>query len=363
MNHIVTMVGTKSNTEETMKKTGILLSSLMFLATLLAIPLPAFAASNAIGVNPHRNYIIKPGGKVNDTVTISNLSKKDALTVNISVIDFKAQDETGTPSLMINSNQSTTWSLKPYLTIPSQETIPAGGSVDVPLTITMPKDIGAGSYYSAIRYSAINSQTGKNLNVASSAVTLVFAQVPGSTHSNLSLLQFGTFTPNSNLTSGEFGSFYSASKPQYVSFRLRNNGNVAEQPEGSILVRDIFGHQVKLIQNVNPNGDLILIGQTRRYDVCLNEKDTTTTTSNATIATCDPPSLMPGYYKASMDVVYGNGTRGSASHEIKDTAGFWYLPVWFIIALVVVILLVVGVIWSIVQAVKRRGGNKFSTRR
>lgn len=356
------MVETKSNTEGLMKKTGILLSSLVLLATLLIFPVTASAASNAIGVNPRRSYSIKPGGTVNDTLTVSNLSKTDALTVSISVIDFKSQNETGTPSLMLNSAQSTPWSLKPYLTIPSQETVPAGSSVNVPLAITMPKNIGAGSYYSAIRYSAVNSQTGKNLNVSSSTVSLIFVRVPGNAHSNLSLLNFGAFTPNSDQTSGEFGSFYSATKPKYVSFRLRNNGNVAEQPEGSLLLKDMFGHQVKLIDRVNPNGDLILIGQTRRYDVCLNEKDTTSSTSNATIATCDNPSLMPGYYKASMDVLYGNGTNGSATHEIKDTAGFWYLPVWFIVAIVVAILLIVGIIWSVVQAVKRRGNNKYSSR-
>lgn len=345
-----------------MKKTGILLSSLLLVATIFATPLTASAASNAIGVNPHRDYTIKPGGKVNDTLTVSNLSKTDALTVSINVVDFKAQDETGTPSLLLGANQSTTWSLKPYLTIPAQENIPASGSVNVPLTISMPKNIGAGSYYSAIRYSAVNAATGKNLNVSSSAVSLIFVQVPGSTNSNLSLLNFGAFTPSANQTTGEFGSFYSATQPKYVSFRLRNNGNIAEQPEGTLLVKNMFGHQVKLIQHVNANGDLVLIGQTRRYDVCLNEKDSTTSTSNATVTTCDSPGLAPGYYKASIDILYGNATNGSASHEIKETAGFWYIPAWLIVCVIVVVLLIIGVVWLALKAFRNPRNGNYSRR-
>lgn len=349
-----------------MKKLGVLLTALLITVVSVAAPNAAFAASNAIGVNPRRDYVIQPGDKINDTLSVTNLNKQDDLTIKIQVIDFGAQNETGAPALMLNAKQPTKWSLKPYLTISGQYTIGAGKSVDVPFSIAIPKNLGAGSYYSAIRYSAVNPQTGENLNLTSSAATLIFVRVPGQAKSSLTLEQFGAFTPDKNQVDGVFGSFYSATKPKYLSYRLRNNGNVAEQPKGSILIQNMFGKQVKLIQNANPNNNLVLLGQTRRIDVCINEdrKQVKDPTTNSTVdkVTCNNPNLLPGRYTVKLDLLYGDSNDGNSTQEIRTTATFWYLPVWFIIAVVAAIAIIAGIIYWIIRKIKNRGSNKYRGR-
>jgi hypothetical protein len=171
--------------------------------------------------------------------------------------------------------------------------------------VAVPKNIGAGSYYSAIRYLAINPETGKNVSLSSSAVTLMFVRVSGEAKSNLTLEKFGAFTPNAEKTDGTYAKFYGSAKPKYVSYLLRNNGNLAEQPAGSLLIKDMFGTQYKLINDANPTKNLVLIGQTRRFDVCLNESFSKSKT-RALVAwsikrECKDPDLKPGRYTATVD--------------------------------------------------------------
>lgn len=347
-----------------MRRFASLLVGLIVAGAVLIAPGTTYAASNALGVNPRRDYTIKPGEKVSDTLNVSNLDKSQDLTVGINVIDFGPMDETGSPSLKLKESQPTSWSLKPFLTIPSSYTIKAGQSVDIPFTVSIPAKQGAGSYYSAIRYSAVADATGKNINLGGSTMTLMFVTVPGKANENLLLKQFGAFTPNSDGTGGVFGSFYGSTTPKYLSFRLQNTGNVAENPEGSLILNNMFGKKVEVVSNVNPNQNLVLLGQTRRYDVCLNEEaapNAPHSNQPASAPKCNTMRLWPGHYTAKLALIYGN--PGGSQQNLNGTTSFWYLPGWFVIGVLVLILFIAGIIWLIVNAIKNRGGGKYRTRR
>lgn len=334
-------------------------------AVLLCLaPLGVSAASNSLAVNPRRDYTIKPGDKVSDTLYVQNLSKTDALDININVVDFGPKDETGSPSLFLDPKTSTRWSLKPYLTIAKSVQIPAGKSTNVPFTIAIPKNVGAGSYYSAIKYSSAGDSSGSNVTLTSSSATLVFVRVPGEANDALLLKNFGTFTPDASGTSGTFGSFYGGEAPKYLAYRLTNNGNVAEQPTGSIAVKNIFGHQVKLFQNANPDNNIVLIGQTRRFDLCMNEQKQShrdpSTGRNIDESTCNGSGLAPGRYTAQLGLIYGD--NGSSQHELRDVASFWYLPVWFVLVVIAAVLVLAVILWLLIRLV--RGNHRhFSSRR
>lgn len=331
-------------------------------ALFLVVVLPVSAASNSLGVNPRRDYTIKSGETVTDKIFVRNLSQTEDLTLSIDLIDFQAQGKTGAPALLLKQNQPTRWSLKPYMTIQKSATIGAAKSMDIPFTITIPKNVGAGSYYSAIRYSAANQNGKSNLSLSGSSTSLIFVRVPGQAKDSLQMTNFGAFTPNSDGTSGTYASFYGATAPKYLAYELKNAGNVAEQPSGSILVKDIFGKQVKLYQNANPNDNLVLIDQTRRFDFCLNPQKVTKTVNGvkADVEQCNDFGFKPGRYTVALDLFYG--TNGSSSKEINATASFWYLPAWFIVAVIVLLLLIAGVIWLIVNAVRNSRGRKFRGR-
>jgi hypothetical protein len=345
-----------------MKRIGTFIASFLLLGITLVTPFSASAASNAVGVNPRRDYNIAPGGKVEDTLFVSNLNKDESLTVKIETIDFSAQNETGSPALMVNRSEPTTWSLKPYLRLPATSTIPAGKSIEIPFTVDIPKTVGAGSYYSAVRYLAVNSETGESVSLSSSAVTLMFVRVTGEARSSLTLEQFGAFTPDKNMTNGIFGSFYSATAPEFLSYRLKNNGNVAEQPSGSIILKDTFGKVVKTYENANAKNNIVLIGQTRRIDLCMNEQKSQKNVDGREVETsdCVDPKLKPGRYTAVLGLVYGD--NGNASQELQATATFWYLPAWFLIAVGIGLLLIAGLVYKVVRSFKGRGRKTFSRR-
>ena len=358
------MVSSSSNKEGTMKRIGILIASFLLLGTVI-MQGTAAAASRAIGVNPRRDYTLSPGETKSDTIFVTNLNQTEELTAKIEIIDFGSQNQTGSPALLLKATEPTKWSLKPYLSMPDGYKIPAGKSAEIPFTISIPEGLGAGSYYSAIRFMADSANEGSNVSLTSSAATLMFIRVTGETRSSLTLEKLGAFTPNKDMTDGVYGTFFSATAPKYLSYLLKNNGNVAEQPTGSLLIRNIFGKQVQVIENANPGKNLVLIDQIRRIDVCLNEerKDVKNPETGNMVeeVICNPAKLMPGIYKAQLGLVYGDS--GNASQEIKATATFWYLPVWFIIAAALGIALLAFAIWKLVHNIKNYKKPTYGTRR
>jgi hypothetical protein len=325
------------------------------IATLGSVA-PVFAASNGLGVTPRKDYTIKPGHTVKDKLYISDLSTSEPLKVSINVVDFAASGEGGTPKLLLKKDQQPTpWSLKPYIHIPKTFTVKPSQSKYIPVKIHIPKDLGAGSYYSAIRYSAQNAQQQQKLNISASSTTLVFVNVPGKTKEHLQLKQFGAYVPKQNGQSGHFAKFsFGLKAPTELAYRVRNDGNVAERPTGSVVVSDTFGHQTSLIKNVNPNGHLALRGQTRRFETCLipiNQSDQSSDNKKPQ-KNCPKPHLWPGRYTAKMSVFYG--LPGNASQQIAAKATFWYIPWWFLIAILVVIAIIVFVVMSIYRKITRR---------
>lgn len=329
----------------------------VMLVALLVLGFAPFvqAESNGLGITPRKDYVVKPGEKRDDTLFVSNLSTTQSLRVSMEVLDFTPKDETGTPSLQLNPNApQTPWSLRPFLTHPKDVVIAPGKSSNVPISIKIPEGQGAGSYYGAIRYSAENAETKQKVNIAASSVSLLFVTVPGQTKQQITLKQFGAFQSD-NAGGGEFKSLFVSSQPLHLAYRFANGGNVAERPEGSVVVKNMFGKTAVTIERANPKSQLALIGQTRRIDLCMkpevqNRTDPVTgQQSQETV--CKSAGLWPGRYTAEILLVYG--MNGGTTQEVSATATFWYLPWWFIVASVIVLLLIAFSTWMIYRRITR----------
>lgn len=334
--------------------------ALAALAVVMAVGVlvPALSTSNAaaegsasLSITPKKNYVIEPGKSVDDTFTIRNLDSSQPLEMTLRVIDFTFTDNGGTPKLFLDANApQTTWSLKPYMTVPKSVTIGAGQSKTLKLNVTIPANHGAGSYYSAIIYST-GASDGGNVGLSASGATLVFVDIPGKVNEQLKLKKLGVYDPDAK---GDISGYkYVTDKqPTTIGYTLQNNGNVTEAPVGSIKLKGWFGKEYS-IDNVNPSSSLALIGQTRTYNACikLDTTDVKLSGSTATANTCIDPGLWPGHYKVSLDVFYGQ--NGNNTQEVTGVAGFWYLPLWFVISFLVLVVIVGLVIWRLV--VKIRG--------
>jgi hypothetical protein len=337
-------------------------ASLVVLFAVLGA-VPASAANNGssgLSITPRKNYVINPGQTINDKLTIGNLSSSDDLTVSLRMIDFTFTNQSGTPKLFLADNApQTAWSLKPFTTLPKTVTVPAHQTKTIQYSITVPKNTGAGSYYSAILYQA-GAATSGQVALNASGVTLVFVSVPGVVKENMTVQKFGAYNSVDNGVTGSFVFIATQNAPQMIAYALKNNGNVAESPAGSITLKDMFGHQISSINKTNINSSLALLGQTRLFTTCIKtvqekiklEGGTSTNTS------CTNPGLWPGRYTATLDIFYGQ--NGNQTHEVTATASFWYLPWWFIIAVIIILLLIVWAVWWLKRKIRGalNGSNK-----
>lgn len=314
-------------------------------------PLPASAVSSAaLSIVPKKNYTIEPGKSVDDKLTIRNLDEKETLELSLRVVDFTFTDDSGTPKLMLAQDApQTTWSLKPFLTVPTSVSIGPKESQTIDMSVAVPAGQGAGSYYSAIVYSS-GSSDGGNVGLSASGVTLVFATIPGKVTEDLKLEKFGVYKAASSGKGASYA-YVSTDEPQTIAYTLKNNGNVAEAPVGSITLKSMFGKEYT-ISDVNPNSSLALIGQTRTFTSCIKLKSQNVDFNGerSEAKQCTSAGLWPGYYTAKLDIFYGQ--NGNTTQEIVSNTSFWYLPVWFILVVIVVLLALAFVIWKLVRNIR-----------
>lgn len=330
------------------------------LLTMVTV-MPVGAASDSssgLSIAPRKDYVIYPGKSVTDKLRIANLNPKLPLYLNMKAVDFTYADESGTPKLNLTPNASpTTWSLRPFISLPPNVTIPPGGSASVSYTIKVPANQGAGSYYSAILY-ASGASNGSNVNLNASGTTLVFVSVPGTVSEDLTLKKLGAYQTGEGGVGGKYVYVATTHPPANIAYTLQNNSNVAEAPTGSITVKSSWfalGRKDWTIDNINPHNSLALIGQTRLFLACLEsqEQDVTLGDSTTKSTTCVTPHFVPGYYRIHMDAFYGQ--NGNPTKEIIASAGFWYLPWWFLGLLLAVILVAAYLIRKIVRKIRGIG--------
>ena len=307
--------------------------------------------SAALSISPRKDYTIEPGRGVSDTLTIRNLDNDRDLFLSLRTVDFTYTDDGGTPKLMLAEDApQTTWSLNPFLKMPEFVTVEPGGSATVDIDITIPENQGAGTFYSAIVYSSSASEGG-NVGLSASGVTLAFVNIPGDVNEKLTLEKLGTYDSNASKYT-----WFNTEKPLRIGYTLKNEGNVAESPVGSITLRDLFGRET-VINDMNPNGSLALIGQTRTFETCImlksQEVDFNGSRQEANI--CAEPSLWPGYYSIDMSAFYGQ--NGNNTQDLNGKASFWYLPWWFIIVSLIVLAFVGYHVWKIVRFIRLKRGN------
>lgn len=335
----------------------------VLMTTVYVLPASEAAAqgSASLSIVPKKNYTVEPGKTVNDKLTIRNLDNEQTLNLTLRVVDFTYNDDSGAPKLMLAEDApQTAWSLKPYLTVPKTVTIEPRSSQTLDMSVNVPANQGAGSLYSAIVYST-GSADGGNVGLSASGVTLVFASIPGKVNEKLTLEKLGAYSTGN--TSDKVGyKWFATEEPKQIAYTLKNEGNVTEAPAGTILVKHMFGKEYT-IDKINPNSSLALIGQTRTFTSCLKQKaeDVDFNGSRSEATSCTQAGLWPGYYSVSASMFYGQ--NGNNTQELNGTGGFWYMPMWFIIILVIVLLAIALAVWMLIRKIRGPGATKFARRK
>lgn len=319
---------------------SVVMSALAVMVTIAMYAPMVSADSASLSITPKKNYVIEPGKSVKDTLTIRNPDKTDPLNLSLRVVDFTFTDDGGTPKLLLGEDiPQTTWSLKPFLTVPKTVTIGPGQSKTLDVNVAIPAGHGAGSYYSAIVYSSSGGSGNGNVGLSASGVTLVFTQIPGKVNEDLQLQKFGNYDQKTKKYK-----FITTNAPTAMGYMLKNNGNVTEAPVGQIVLKHMLVPGEITINKINANGSLVLLGQTRTFSACIVEpKEEKQEVAPTGSAKCETPFLWPGRYTASLNILYGQ--NGNPTKEIIKNVSFWYLPIWFIVLVLAVIAVAAFYIW------------------
>ncbi|MGA1838788.1 DUF916 domain-containing protein [Herbiconiux sp. 11R-BC] len=204
-------------------------------------------SSNAEGADRQNyNYSVDPGGQVTDGLIISNHDQApleldvyaaDGFTTTSGQLDVLTRD---TPSVAVGS----------WVTLGSGHvTVPAGESLEVPFTLTVPADATPGDYAGGVLTSLSQAGSGQGITVDRRLGIRIHLRVGGTlapalSIENLQVDYAGTLNP--------FGTGEAA-----VSYTIRNTGNVRLSAAQAVSLAGPFGLLPIDVTSVEPAPELL----------------------------------------------------------------------------------------------------------
>lgn len=310
-----------------------LLAALLFVFT---VALPASAATNtSIGgtgnglkISPVTTDITVSAGQ-SKTVTVYAQNVTTAtVTLQVLVNDFTANgDESGTPALLLNSNQyAPSHSLKRFVTPLSNVTLQPGQQKGVNVVISIPANAAAGGYYGAVRFAPAATNTTSNVTLSASVGSLILVRVPGTIKENVELLSLDV---RRSIT-GSAEAIFTNNKSLTAVARFHNIGDVQEQPFGKVLLkRGSKTLATYEINNTTPRGN-VLPGSIRRFGVTLDK--------------------VGSFGKYTIIGNFGYGTNGQL---LSGQTTFYVVPLAAILLLILVIVAILFLIFVLPRLIRQ----------
>lgn len=287
--------------------------SLSIILPVVTAQQPNEQGGSGLQISPTRSEVsAQPGEQKTFSLILKNITNTE-LTAQAFLNDFESDNNSGTPQIIVDRKERTPYSLFNMLKDFQNIELKAGETKEVKLTVNVPGDAAPGAYFGALRYAAVPK--GQTLNddqrqvaLTASVAHLVFVEVPGEINEQIQIEKLKA------QRNGKAGSFF-FSAPNQASVGVKNKGNGFSRPFGRVTVTSPFGKEVHAydVNNTDPKG-IVLPNSTRVFtDEVKNVKT-------------------PGKYSLVASVAYGNG-----GEVISYKSSFWYMPIWFIILLIVLI--------------------------
>lgn len=263
-------------------------------------------AGQALEISPPVITLTLDPGQVKTTnIKIRDIATTD-LVVKGQVNDFVAAGEDGTPKLLIDESSDTDnpYSMKSWVSPLSEMTLKPKQIKELAVKISVPKNAAPGGYYASVRFTA-NPPGLDNSGVSLSASlgSLLLVKVNGVAKEDMSIVEAGT-----SYEAGGKNNILFESTPINFFQRIKNNGNIHEQPTGQISITDMFGKPVAVV-NVNLAQKNILPNSIRRFDEPLDK---------STIGS----KILFGKYTAKLRLSYGSDNSKILTSEFT----FWVIP-------------------------------------
>jgi len=294
-----------------------LCTGLYTLAAAAVTPTPpttSSTAGQALEIAPPvLNISANPGQTVTTQIKLRDVSTSKLL-VKSQVNDFVAAGEDGTPKLLLDGSEPNPYSLKTWIDpIPDMLMEPRQVK-DLPVVIHVPADAAPGGYYGVVRFTATPPELeDTGVSLSASLGSLLLLRVNGAAKEGLEIVEF------SMNNGGKATTLFETTPLTFVE-RLKNTGNIHEQPAGQITVTDMFGNKIGLV-NVNLPPRNILPASIRKFDQKLDHN-------------IIGNKMLFGRYTANLVVTYGSNKQ-----TVTKSIVFWVIP-WRLIASVVVGLII-----------------------
>lgn len=209
-----------------------------------------FQSANALTITPIRVEIEGDAGQtVRSEVTLIN-DRDVSQTFYSSFANFEAQGETGNPAFVEANDDLGTWmKTEPSITLKPH------AQITVPFTVSIPIGAEPGGHFAALFWGTVPESKDKGqVTIGAKTGLLVLLSVHGDVKNGGGILGYDT----------ENGKHFFTSLPVNFVYRFKNEGGDRIKPDGSLVIRNIFGGKTK---NISPNlgGGNVLPGSTRKF--------------------------------------------------------------------------------------------------
>ncbi len=260
------------------KKTFQLVSLFLFVLLLLGgVGKEVYAqAGRSLTIIPPKfdGLFSNPGDTLVEQIRVRNDSDTP-VTYAITVEDFTTSGEEG--QVVLEEGESDlTYSLASWIELETRDIIlqPMEEKV-VTFVVNVPRNAEPGGHYASILFQSSVDQVPGGAAVAQRVGSLVLLRVSGNVVEDATLETFST--PN-----------YQKSGPITFSLRVKNDGNVHVQPQGTIVIKNMLGRKVAEIPLDSRN---VLPAAVRRMDTVWNQE------------------RLLGRYTATLIAQYGEGAQ------------------------------------------------------
>jgi len=256
-----------------------------------------------------------PGQTISAKITVRNISG-GKLVVTGQINDFVAAGEDGTPKILMDetNTEKNPYSIIDWISPMPKLDLISKQVATLPITITVPDNASPGGHYGVVRFTGVAPELeGTGVSLSASLGSLILVRVSGAIKDELSISDYYATQDNKK------GTFFE-SAPLTIALKLKNTGNIHEQPSGLITVTDMFGRKLATlgVNATSPQGN-ILPSSTRLF----SQKLDSTVIGN---------KILFGRYKADLKVTYGTDKT-----VLTDSITFWVIP-YRLIGLGVIIL-------------------------
>lgn len=241
-----------------------------------------------------------PGQSVQAKISVRDISKGDLLVTN-QINDFESNGEDGVPRIILDTEKTTPYSMKDWIT-PIEEVVLKSQQVkEFAVSINIPSNAAPGGYYGAIRFTGVPPELeGTGMSLSASLGALVLLRVNGEVKESVDIEEFSVNYK------GRTGTLFETD-PLTLVVRLKNNGNIHEQPSGNITVDDMFGKRIATM-GVNSTAYNVLPQSTRKFEQVLESSNIGN-------------KMLFGKYTATVNITYGD-----KKETITKKIEFWVIP-------------------------------------